>query len=119
MNLAYAYTRDEVIIPEQKLIAELPVVKSTLKMFKDQVLERVELHYQKYLGQLVLGLHIKMSLQLLVALRDEVIIPEQKLIAELPVVKSTLKMFKVETKQPTIVYLQSQRVLQHSVYLKQ
>lgn len=34
MNLAYAYTRDEVIIPEQKLIAELPVVKSTLKMFK-------------------------------------------------------------------------------------
>lgn len=34
MNLAYTYTRDEVIIPEQKLIAELPVVKSTLKMFK-------------------------------------------------------------------------------------
>lgn len=36
-------------------------------------------------------------------IHDEVIIPEQKLIAELPVVKSTLKMFKVETKQPTIV----------------
>ncbi len=34
MNLAYAYTRDEVVIPEQKLIAELPVIKSTLKMFK-------------------------------------------------------------------------------------
>lgn len=34
MNLAYAYTRDEVIIPQQKLIAELPVIKSTLKMFK-------------------------------------------------------------------------------------
>ena len=34
MNLAYAYTRDEVVIPKQKLIAELPVIKSTLKMFK-------------------------------------------------------------------------------------
>jgi hypothetical protein len=52
-----------VIIPEQKLIAELPVVKSTLKMFKVETKQ-----YQKYLGQLVLGLHIKMSLQLLVAL---------------------------------------------------
>lgn len=34
MNLAYAYTRDEVVIPEQKLIAELPVIKSTLKCLK-------------------------------------------------------------------------------------
>ena len=35
--------------------------------------------------------------------RDEEVIPKQRLIAELPVIKSTLKMFKVETKQPTIV----------------
>ncbi|MFV5262850.1 D-alanyl-D-alanine carboxypeptidase PBP6B [Acinetobacter courvalinii] len=34
MNLAYTYTRDEEVIPKQKLIAELPVIKSTLKMFK-------------------------------------------------------------------------------------
>lgn len=34
LNLAYAYTRDEVVIKDKQLIAELPVVKSTLKMFK-------------------------------------------------------------------------------------
>lgn len=34
MNLTYTYTRDEEVIPKQKLIAELPVIKSTLKMFK-------------------------------------------------------------------------------------
>ena len=34
MNLAYAYTRDEEVIKDKQLIAELPVVKSTLKMFK-------------------------------------------------------------------------------------
>lgn len=34
MNLAYTYTRDEEVIPQQRLIAELPVIKSTLKMFK-------------------------------------------------------------------------------------
>jgi len=34
MNLAYTYTRDEEVIPKQRLIAELPVIKSTLKMFK-------------------------------------------------------------------------------------
>lgn len=34
MNLAYAYTRDEEVIKNKQLIAELPVVKSTLKMFK-------------------------------------------------------------------------------------
>ena len=34
LNLAYAYTRDEVAIKDKQLIAELPVVKSTLKMFK-------------------------------------------------------------------------------------
>ena len=34
MDLAYTYTRDEEVIPKQRLIAELPVVKSTLKMFK-------------------------------------------------------------------------------------
>ncbi|HQZ60559.1 MAG TPA: D-alanyl-D-alanine carboxypeptidase PBP6B [Acinetobacter sp.] len=34
MNLAYSYTRDEEVIPKQHLIAELPVIKSTLKMFR-------------------------------------------------------------------------------------
>ncbi|OTG91846.1 D-alanyl-D-alanine carboxypeptidase PBP6B [Acinetobacter sp. ANC 3813] len=34
MNLAYAYTRNEVAIKDKQLIAELPVIKSTLKMFK-------------------------------------------------------------------------------------
>ena len=34
LNLAYAYTRDEVAIKEQQLIAELPVVSSSLKIFK-------------------------------------------------------------------------------------
>ncbi|QDK98275.1 D-alanyl-D-alanine carboxypeptidase PBP6B [Acinetobacter tandoii] len=36
MNLAYTYTRNEVAIKDKQLIAELPVVKSTLKMFKVQ-----------------------------------------------------------------------------------
>ncbi len=34
LNLAYAYTRDEVAIKDKQIIAELPVVKSALKMFK-------------------------------------------------------------------------------------
>ncbi len=34
MNLAYNYTRDEVVIKRHQVIAELPVIKSTLKMFK-------------------------------------------------------------------------------------
>ncbi|WP_035374005.1 D-alanyl-D-alanine carboxypeptidase PBP6B [Acinetobacter gerneri] len=34
LNLAYAYTRDEVAIKDKQLIAELPVIKSALKMFK-------------------------------------------------------------------------------------
>lgn len=34
LNLGYAYTRDEVIIKDKQFIAELPVIKSTLKMFK-------------------------------------------------------------------------------------
>ncbi|WP_347454864.1 D-alanyl-D-alanine carboxypeptidase PBP6B [Acinetobacter thermotolerans] len=34
MNLAYIYTRNEVAVPSHQLLAELPVVKSTLKMFK-------------------------------------------------------------------------------------
>lgn len=34
MDLAYSYTRDEVALKDKQLIAELPVVKSTLKMFK-------------------------------------------------------------------------------------
>ncbi|WP_252053515.1 D-alanyl-D-alanine carboxypeptidase PBP6B [Acinetobacter silvestris] len=34
LNLGYAYTRDEVIIKDKQLIAELPVIQSTLKMFK-------------------------------------------------------------------------------------
>lgn len=34
MNLAYSFTRNEVIIKPKQLLAELPVVKSTLKMFK-------------------------------------------------------------------------------------
>lgn len=34
MNLAYSYTRDEIAIKDKQLIAELPVIKSTLKMFK-------------------------------------------------------------------------------------
>ena len=36
MNLAYTYTRNEVAIKDQQLLAELPVIKSTLKMFKVQ-----------------------------------------------------------------------------------
>lgn len=34
LNLAYTYTRNEVAIKDKQLIAELPVIKSTLKMFK-------------------------------------------------------------------------------------
>ncbi len=34
LNLAYAYTRDEVALKDKQLIAELPVIKSALKMFK-------------------------------------------------------------------------------------
>ncbi|WP_445116147.1 D-alanyl-D-alanine carboxypeptidase PBP6B [Acinetobacter sp. WZC-1] len=34
LNLAYAYTRNEVAIKDRQLIAELPVIKSTLKMFR-------------------------------------------------------------------------------------
>ena len=34
MNLGYTYTRNEVAIKDKQLIAELPVIKSTLKMFK-------------------------------------------------------------------------------------
>lgn len=34
LDLAYVYTRDEVVIKNKQLIAELPVIKSTLKMFK-------------------------------------------------------------------------------------
>jgi len=34
LNLGYAYTRDEVAIKDKQLLGELPVVKSTLKMFK-------------------------------------------------------------------------------------
>lgn len=34
MDLAYTYTRNEVAIKDKQLIAELPVVQSTLKMFK-------------------------------------------------------------------------------------
>lgn len=36
MNVAYAYTRNEVALKNHQVIAELPVVKSTLKMFKVQ-----------------------------------------------------------------------------------
>lgn len=34
LNLGYAYSRAEIAIQDKQLIAELPVVKSTLKMFK-------------------------------------------------------------------------------------
>lgn len=34
MNLSYSYTRNEIAIKDRQLIAELPVIKSTLKMFK-------------------------------------------------------------------------------------
>lgn len=34
MNLAYTYTRNEVAIKDKQLLAELPVVQSTLKIFK-------------------------------------------------------------------------------------
>jgi len=34
MNLAFTYTRVEVVIPKHRLIAELPVIRSTLKMFR-------------------------------------------------------------------------------------
>ena len=34
LNLAYSYTRNEVAIKPKQMIAELPVVKSTLRMFK-------------------------------------------------------------------------------------
>lgn len=34
LNLAYAYTRNEVVVKEKQTIADIPVVKSTLKMFK-------------------------------------------------------------------------------------
>lgn len=37
MNISYAYTRNEVALKNKQLIAELPVVKSTLKMFKVEV----------------------------------------------------------------------------------
>ncbi len=34
MNLAYTYTRNEVVLKDKQLLAELPVIQSTLKMFK-------------------------------------------------------------------------------------
>lgn len=34
MNLAYSYTRNEIAIKDKQLIAELPVIQSTLKMFQ-------------------------------------------------------------------------------------
>jgi D-alanyl-D-alanine carboxypeptidase (penicillin-binding protein 5/6) len=34
LDMAYTYTRNEVAIKDKQLIAELPVIKSTLKMFK-------------------------------------------------------------------------------------
>ena len=34
MNLAYTYTRNEVALEDKQVLAELPVVQSTLKMFK-------------------------------------------------------------------------------------
>ena len=34
MNLGYGYTRNEVVIQPKQVLAELPVVKSTLKLFK-------------------------------------------------------------------------------------
>lgn len=34
LDLAYTYTRNEVALKDKQLIAELPVIKSTLKMFK-------------------------------------------------------------------------------------
>ena len=34
MNLAYTYTRNEVSLKDKQVLAELPVVQSTLKMFK-------------------------------------------------------------------------------------
>ena len=34
LNLAYTYTRNEVAIKEKQTIADIPVVKSTLKLFK-------------------------------------------------------------------------------------
>ena len=34
LDLAYTYTRDEVAVKDKQIIAELPVVKSTLKIFK-------------------------------------------------------------------------------------
>ena len=34
MNMSYTYTRNEIAIKNKQLIAELPVIKSTLKMFK-------------------------------------------------------------------------------------
>ena len=34
MNLAYVYTRNEVAVKDKTLLAEVPVIKSTLKMFK-------------------------------------------------------------------------------------
>lgn len=34
MNLSYTYTRNEVAIKNKQLIAELPVIQSTMKMFK-------------------------------------------------------------------------------------
>lgn len=34
MNLGYGYTRNEVVIKPKQLLAELPVVQSTLKLFK-------------------------------------------------------------------------------------
>lgn len=34
MNLAYTYTRNEVAIKDKQLLAELPVIKSTLKCLR-------------------------------------------------------------------------------------
>jgi serine-type D-Ala-D-Ala carboxypeptidase (penicillin-binding protein 5/6) len=42
LDLAYNYTRDEVVLKNKQTIAELPVIKSTLKMFK------VEVHQPKF-----------------------------------------------------------------------
>lgn len=57
MNLAYNYTRDEVAIKDKQLIAELPVIKSTLKMFKVEARKPQIITTSLYDAEQVIDMH--------------------------------------------------------------
>lgn len=56
MNIAYSYTRNEVAIKDKQIIAELPVIQSTLKMFK------VEAKQSRYMTTSLYGSDARINL---------------------------------------------------------